>query len=254
MSLEKGMKNINEEEEEKDESGSEAGSETGSVSEASGSVSEAGSDIANQSDFDISGDEGEDEEVEKNPEEEYTAPPISSALKTTTANKQKTQDSSISHPASFKSKSEEEGEGDEDDEDDDDEDEDKNEEDYLQKFNKNFRNEFVNQNHPESNTHNYEEVKQRTLITREGTAIIDRGHKTIPFLTKYEKTRVLGQRAKQINAGAKPLLDTIPANVIDGYLIAKLELAQKKIPFIIKRPLPNGDCEYWRLADLELID
>ena len=252
MSLEKGMKTI-EEEEEKDESGSEAGSETGSLSEASGSVSEAGSDIANQSDFDISGDEGEEEEeVEKNPEEEYTAPPISSALKTT-ANKQKTQDSSISHPASFKSKSEEE-EGQEDDEDDDDDDEDKKEEDYLQKFNKNFRNEFVNQNHPESNTHNYEEVKQRTLITREGTAIIDKGHKTIPFLTKYEKTRVLGQRAKQINAGAKPLLDIIPANVIDGYLIAKLELAQKKIPFIIKRPLPNGDCEYWRLADLELID
>ena len=253
MSLEKGMKNI-EEEEEKDESGSEAGSETGSVSEASGSVSEAGSDIANQSDFDISGDEGgEDEEVEKNPEEEYTAPPISSALKTTT-NKQKTQDSSISHPASFKSKSEEEEGGEESNDDEDDEDEDKNEEDYLQKFNKNFRNEFVNQNHPESNTHNYEEVKQRTLITRSGTAIIDGGHKTIPFLTKYEKTRVLGQRAKQINAGAKPLLDTIPANVIDGYLIAKLELAQKKIPFIIKRPLPNGDCEYWRLADLELID
>jgi len=254
MSLEKGMKNI-EEEEEKDESGSEAGSETGTVSEAAGSVSEAGSDIANQSDFDISGDEGEEEEVEKNPEEEYNAPPISSALKTTTTNKQKTQDSSISHPASFKSKEEESGgEESNDDEDDDDDDEDKNEEDYLQKFDKNFRNEFVNQNHPESNTHNYEEVKQRTLITRAGTAIIDAGHKTIPFLTKYEKTRVLGQRAKQINAGAKPLLDTIPANVIDGYLIAKLELEQKKIPFIIKRPLPNGDCEYWRLADLELID
>jgi DNA-directed RNA polymerase I, II, and III subunit RPABC2 len=248
MSLEKGMKTI-EEEEEKDESGSEAGSETGSLSEASGSVSEAGSDIANQSDFDISGDEGEDEEVEKNPEEEYTAP--QAPLK---ANKQKTQDSSISHPASFKSKSEEEEEEEGQEDDDDDDEEDKNEEDYLQKFNKNFRNEFVNQNHPESNTHNYEEVKQRTLITRSGTAIIDGGHKTIPFLTKYEKTRVLGQRAKQINAGAKPLLDTIPANVIDGYLIAKLELAQKKIPFIIKRPLPNGDCEYWRLADLELID
>ena len=226
------VKNI-EEEEEKNESGSEAGSETGSVSEASGSVSEAGSDIANQSDFDISGDEGgEDEEVEKNPEEEaYIAPPISSALKTP-ANKPKTLDSSISHPASFKSKSEEEEEKDDEDDDDED-DEDKNEEDYLQKFNKNFRNEFVNQNHPESNTHNYEEVKQRTLITREGTAIIDGGHKTIPFLTKYEKTRVLGQRAKQINAGAKPLLDTIPANIIDGYLIAKLELAQKNFLLLL---------------------
>ncbi len=27
----------------------------------------------------------------------------------------------------------------------------------------------------------------------------------------------------------------------------------KKIPFIIRRPLPNGNSEYWRLIDLEII-
>jgi DNA-directed RNA polymerase I, II, and III subunit RPABC2 len=221
-----------------------AGSDAG-TSEAG--TSEAGSDIANQSDFDVS----EDEEVEKNPEEEN---PI---------------DTSVTHPASYpisesaaaaaktkKSKkrivvaAEEEEEEEEEEES---EGEDDGEE-YLQKFDKNFRNEFVNQYHPESNTHNYEEVKLRTLITRTGETISDAGHKTLPFLTKYEKTRVLGQRAKQINAGAKPLIDNIPANAMDGYVIAKLELAQKKIPFIIKRPLPNGECEYWNLADLEWLD
>jgi hypothetical protein len=41
--------------------------------------------------------------------------------------------------------------------------------------------------------------------------------------------------------------------MIDGYLIALKEFEQKKIPFILRRPLPNGGCEYWRLSDLEMI-
>ena len=65
-------------------------------------------------------------------------------------------------------------------------------------------------------------------------------------------TRVLGQRAKQLDAGAKPFVK-IPLNVIDGYPIAKLELEQKKIPFIIKRPFPNGGIEYWHVHDLEVL-
>jgi DNA-directed RNA polymerase I, II, and III subunit RPABC2 len=236
---------------EDDDIQSEAGSSATDVagSSASDVAGSSASDVADLSDFDLS--EEEDAEPDKNPEEEYS-------------NK---IDTSISHPASYsqlkalkKGKQndsgakvndddvEEEEEDDEDDEDDEDE-----KEDYLQKFDKNFRNEFVKQYHPESNTHNYEEVKMRTLITLTGETISDEGHKTLPFLTKYEKTRVLGQRAKQINAGAKPLV-AVPDNVMDGYVIANLELEQKKIPFIIKRPLPNGECEYWNLADLELMD
>jgi DNA-directed RNA polymerase subunit K/omega len=63
---------------------------------------------------------------------------------------------------------------------------------------------------------------------------------------------VLGERAKQINSGAKPLIERDPT-VIDGYIIALMEFDQKKIPFILKRPLPNGGCEYWKLQDLETI-
>jgi hypothetical protein len=36
-------------------------------------------------------------------------------------------------------------------------------------------------------------------------------------------------------------------------LIALAELERKAIPFIIKRPLPNGGCEYWKLKDLEVL-
>jgi DNA-directed RNA polymerase I, II, and III subunit RPABC2 len=96
-------------------------------------------------------------------------------------------------------------------------------------------------------------VKALARVTRDGRGIIvDPLHKTLPFLTKYEMTRILGQRAKQLDSGAKPFVK-IPLNVIDGYHIAKIELEQKKIPFIIKRPYPNGGVEYWSVSDLELI-
>jgi DNA-directed RNA polymerase I, II, and III subunit RPABC2 len=77
-------------------------------------------------------------------------------------------------------------------------------------------------------------------------------HRTVPFLTKYERTRIIGQRAKQINSGSKPFVN-VPQHIIDGYIIAELELKQKKIPFIIKRPIPGGGSEYWNVKDLELI-
>ena len=83
--------------------------------------------------------------------------------------------------------------------------------------------------------------------------IIDPLHRTIPILTKYEKTRVLGQRAKQINSGA-PSTVKIPDSTMDGYLVALEELRQKKIPFIIRRPIPNGGFEYWKISDLEFLE
>ena len=83
--------------------------------------------------------------------------------------------------------------------------------------------------------------------------IIDDLHKTLPFLSKYERTRILGQRAKQIDAGAHPLVE-VPQNICDGYSIAQIELSQKKIPFIIQRPMPGGGFEFWYVHDLEIID
>ena len=123
--------------------------------------------------------------------------------------------------------------------------------DYLQKFNQQMRDDLILNFHPESKSHNYEEIKQLAKVTRNKNGIIvDELHKTIPLLTKYEKTRILGQRAKQIECGAVPLIQ-VPPNIIDSYLIANLELEQNKIPFIIRRPLPNGGMEYWYVSDLE---
>ena len=135
----------------------------------------------------------------------------------------------------------------------DDDDDDDMREDYLQKFDESTRQNIISNCYPELQAHNYEEIANLAVIVRDANGIpIDPLHRTIPMLTRYEKARVLGERAKQINSGAKPLVK-IDENVIDGYLIALKELEEKKIPFIIKRPMPNGGCEYWKLSDLEIL-
>jgi DNA-directed RNA polymerase I, II, and III subunit RPABC2 len=139
--------------------------------------------------------------------------------------------------------------GDDDSENDDDE----TDENYLQKFDIDINKNYLVDVHPECLHHNYDEIEALTVIVRDSNCIIiDPLHRTVPFLTKYERARVLGQRAKQINMGAQAFVK-VPDNVIDGIVIAELELKEKKIPFIIKRPLPNGACEYWNIKDLENI-
>ena len=138
-------------------------------------------------------------------------------------------------------------------EEDDDDEDDEYDENYLQKFDNEIIKNYVNEFHPECLNHNYDEITKLSIITRNPDGIIiDPLHRTIPYLTKYEKARVLGQRAKQIETGAKPLVK-VPENIVDSYIIAELELREKKVPFIIRRPIPGGGCEYWNLKDLEQI-
>lgn len=134
---------------------------------------------------------------------------------------------------------------------DDDADDDDDDENYNQKFNEDVNKRYISDYHPECLIHNYDEIALLTTIVRDANNIIvDDLHKTIPFLTKYEKARILGQRAKQIDSGATPFVK-VPDNIIDGYIIAEMELQEKKIPFIIRRPIPGGGSEYWNLKDLE---
>ena len=137
--------------------------------------------------------------------------------------------------------------------DEDDDDDDDDDENYLQRFDQELTKQYINEYHPECIQHNYEEISIMSKVIRDkNNNIIDPYHKTIPFLTKYEKTRILGQRAKQIECGSTPLVK-VPETVIEAHLIAELELEQKRIPFIVKRPIPNGGFEYWNLQDLEII-
>ena len=132
-------------------------------------------------------------------------------------------------------------------------DDDEESENYLQKVSMDINQNILMKFHPETIIHNYDEISVLTKIVKDKNGIIvDPIHRTASYLTKYEKARVLGQRAKQIECGAKPFIK-VPENIIDSYIIAELELKEKKIPFIIRRPLSNGTCEYWNLRDLEII-
>ena len=79
-------------------------------------------------------------------------------------------------------------------------------------------------------------------------ATMKQSYQTTPVLTKYEKTRVLAERASQI-ANGSPVFVPNPENYANVYDIALKELSLKKIPFIVKRPYGNG-YEFWKLADL----
>jgi len=133
-----------------------------------------------------------------------------------------------------------------------DDDDDEEEDEIFDKID-HSRESIIQNHHPELKTLNYEEIETLCVVVRDNKGIvIDPLHKTLPILSRYEKARILGERAEQINSGAQPFIE-VESSMMDGYLIAMKELEQKKIPFILQRPLPNGGCEYWRLSDLEII-
>ena len=74
---------------------------------------------------------------------------------------------------------------------------------------------------------------------------------TTKYLTKYERARLLGTRAQQISMGAPILVD--PEGEMDPLMIAKRELIEKKIPFIIRRYFPDGSFVDLNAGDLEII-
>jgi DNA-directed RNA polymerase I, II, and III subunit RPABC2 len=122
---------------------------------------------------------------------------------------------------------------------------------YQVKFNDEMRQKYLQQYHPQEMHKPFEEIYKLTLITRnENGIIVDPLHRTYPILSKYERSKILGLRVSQLNKGAKPYV-TINKNILDNILIAEKELKEKKIPFIIMRPMPNGKSEYWNVNDLE---
>lgn len=73
-----------------------------------------------------------------------------------------------------------------------------------------------------------------------------------PILTKYERVRILGERARQISLGAKPMIKGLKN--MDPKNVAKMELEKQVIPLIIIRPLPTGKKEKWKVSELTIIN
>ena len=75
-------------------------------------------------------------------------------------------------------------------------------------------------------------------------------HKTNPYMTKYERARILGTRALQISMNSPVMVDL--EGLTDPLKIAEKELEKGKIPLIVRRYLPNSTYEDWSIQDLKI--
>jgi DNA-directed RNA polymerase subunit K/omega len=112
--------------------------------------------------------------------------------------------------------------------------------------------------HPEARIDTIESVSMDLILTNVPPSFTnadgqkDAKHQSAPFLTQFEKTKVLGFRTNQLSMGARPYI-AVPEHVTDIREIAKLELEARRLPIIIKRPMPDGTFEKWRLSDLLIL-
>ncbi|KAI9297733.1 RNA polymerase Rpb6 [Neoconidiobolus thromboides FSU 785] len=73
---------------------------------------------------------------------------------------------------------------------------------------------------------------------------------TTPYMTKYEKARIIGTRALQLSLNAPVLVEL--HGETDAYEIACKELEQRTIPFVVRRYLPDGSYEDWAAHELAI--
>ncbi len=123
-----------------------------------------------------------------------------------------------------------------------------NEEDRL----KNDPLQCLKKHHPECNLEYAEAVAPKIPLLASPPLQKDPNHRSPPFLTLYERTKVIGFRSNQLSQRAKPYV-TVPEYMTDVSEIARLELEERRLPFLIRRPMPDGSFEYWRLSDLMIL-
>ncbi|CAO3627633.1 unnamed protein product [Mucor fragilis] len=71
---------------------------------------------------------------------------------------------------------------------------------------------------------------------------------TTPYMTRYERARILGTRALQISLNAPVMVELDGES--DALVIAMKELREKKVPLIVRRFLPDQTFEDWDVKDL----
>lgn len=86
---------------------------------------------------------------------------------------------------------------------------------------------------------------------------VDRSlYKSLPIMTKYEFDELIALRTLHLSRQAPPLVPITSDFKVEGNMglraIALQELKEKKLPYLIKRQMPNGKAEYWKVKDLDL--
>jgi len=85
-----------------------------------------------------------------------------------------------------------------------------------------------------------------------GTAVAIEDRITTPYMTKYERARILGTRALQISMNAPVMVEL--EGETDPLQIALKELRERKIPITVRRFLPDGSYEDWNVDELIIPD
>lgn len=112
--------------------------------------------------------------------------------------------------------------------------------------------------HPECRIYYVESITPKLFLmaappdTDTRQAAPDPDHRSSAWITQYERTKILGFRANQLAQGAKPYVP-VPKHIVNTLDIAKIELKERRLPFIISRGMPDGTFEFWRLSDLMII-
>lgn len=85
---------------------------------------------------------------------------------------------------------------------------------------------------------------------------VDRSqYKSLPIMTKYEFDELIALRTLHLSRQAPPLVAVPEGFKVNSNMglraIALQELKEKKLPYLIKRQMPNGKAEYWKVKDLD---
>lgn len=75
-------------------------------------------------------------------------------------------------------------------------------------------------------------------------------NKSSPVLSKYERSIIMGLRIEQLARGAQSFVALADGEDTSPQYVAERELLERKLPYIVKRPMPNGAFEYWRIEDM----
>lgn len=102
-------------------------------------------------------------------------------------------------------------------------------------------------------------VSAKNEVTRNNRAICPNAIRvTLPRMTKYEKARLIGERAMMLQDPRNEPLVILTDPDHPGYIetnllkIAEMELLAGRLPMIVRRPLPDGSCEDWKAGELSL--
>jgi len=102
---------------------------------------------------------------------------------------------------------------------------------------------------------NKRDSRVNPVFRNEVAEVVKQPRITREYFTKYEFTALLATRAQQLAEGAKPLASLDGLKTSDPMFVwnlARREIEQRKLPFIIRRQMPNGESEFWSAQEMEV--